>query len=81
MAVSSACDAEVMETTGDIHGRIRETLSSVAELVFDDAADLNPGDGMLDTNADPSKFAVVALLTRPQLLLFRLFFGCRCSRT
>ena len=70
-----------MEATGDVHGGIRETLGSVAELVFDDATDLNPGDGMLDPNPNPSQFAVVALLARPQLLLFWLFFGCRCSRT
>lgn len=63
--MGSASDAEVVKATSDVHGKVRETWSDVAELVFDDTADLDPGGGMFDAHTDPSQAAVVALLARP----------------
>ena len=37
MAPGAACDAQVVQATGDLHDGIRQALGGVAELVFSNA--------------------------------------------
>jgi hypothetical protein len=51
MASRSALASEIVQPTGNLHGSIRHSVGEVAEVIFGNATDLDPGNSMLD--ADP----------------------------
>jgi len=53
-----------MKTTGNFHDGVRQSLCGVAELIFGNPTDLDPGNRVLDPNADLCQRAVVTFLAR-----------------
>jgi hypothetical protein len=51
VASRPAHNAEIVQTTGDLHGLIRRSVRVVAKLIFGNPTNLDPSDGMFD--ADP----------------------------
>jgi hypothetical protein len=81
MSAGAAIDAQVMQTTGDLHDGIRQAFGRVAELILGDATNLHARDRVLDAHSRPRQMAIVPFLGRRQRMLLGLFFGCRCRRT
>jgi len=81
MSAGAAIDAQVMQTTGDLHNGIGQAFGSVAELILGDTTDFDAGYRMFDAHACPRQMAIVPFFGRCQRVLFGLFFGCRCVRT
>jgi hypothetical protein len=52
VASRSSVSPEIVQPTGDLHRTIRQAVGEVAKLVFGNSADLDPGDGMFDTDPD-----------------------------
>jgi len=53
-----------MKTTGNFHDSVRQSICGVAELIFGNPADLDPGNRVFDPNADSCQRAVMAFLAR-----------------
>lgn len=68
---------QVVQTRGRFHEAIRTVGTRIAQRVLHTARALDATDGVLDSDADPSQRAIVALLARRQFALARLFFGCK----
>ena len=81
MTSRSALNAQVVQTTSDVHNRIRESLGRVPKLVFGNATNLDPGNRMLYTHPHPGELPVVAFLARRQFPVLGLFFGCKLCPT
>ena len=81
MTPCSALNAQVVQTTGNFHDRIRKSVRRVAKLVFGHTTDLDSGNRMLHSYPDSGKLTVVAFLARLQFLILRLFFGCKLCPT
>ena len=62
MPPRATCHAQIMQATGDQHNHVREAIFRVAQLVFGNPADFDTGNCMLDSDARPGQFPVVALL-------------------
>ncbi len=77
MAPRSAPNTQVVQTAGDLHDSIRQSVHCVAKLVFGNATDLDPSDRVFHANPNPGQLAIVAFLTRRQFAFLRLFFGCK----
>jgi hypothetical protein len=81
VASRSAFSPEIVQATGDLQRTIRQAFGEVAKLIFGNATDLDPGDGMFHPHADPRQLPVVPFLAGRQWRLLGLFFGWRGSRT
>jgi hypothetical protein len=81
MAPGAACDAQVVQATGNGHHGVRHSIGDIAELVLGNATDLHTSNRMLHTDPNSSQAAIVPLLARLQLGVLAFFFGCRCTCT
>ena len=81
MASGAPEAAQIVQTTGDLHGGVGQALGGVAELILGDATDFYSSDSMLDAHPRPRQMAIVPFLSRRQRVLLGFFFGCRCWRT
>ena len=81
MTPGAAIDAQIVQTTGDLHDGVGQAFGGVAELILGDATDFYASDRVLDAHPRPRQMAIVAFLGRRQRVLLGLFFGCRCWRT
>ena len=81
MAEAASSAAEIVQASGQAHGQIGRTVGQIAEDLFGDAANLNPGNGMFGAHPHAGQLAVPTLLTRSQRLALGLFFGWRCAWT
>ena len=50
MASRSALGSEIVQPASDLHSAIRHSVGEVAKLIFGNATDLDPGNGMFDTD-------------------------------
>lgn len=81
MASGTASAAQVVQATGNLDDDIGQSISGVAELVFGNATNLYPGDGMLHAYPGSRQAAIVPFLTRLQFGVLGLFFGWSCACT
>ena len=81
MAAGAAQTSQIVQTTGDFHGGIRQAFGGVAELILGDATNFYSSNSMLDAHPRPRQMAIVPFLGWCQRVLLGFFFGCRCWRT
>ena len=81
MSSGTACDAQIVQATGNGDDGIGQSLGGVAESVFGNATDFHASDRMLDAHPHARQAAVVPFLARLQLRVLWFFFGCRCAFT
>jgi hypothetical protein len=75
MPSGAACDAQVVQATGNGHDRIGHAIGDIAELVLGNATDLYARNRMFHSYPHPRQAAVVSFLARLQLGIPGLFFG------
>ena len=75
MPIAPSGSAEIVQASGDAHRQIRKAIGQIAEHIFGDATDLDPGNGMFHAHPHACQLTVPALLTGSQLLALGLFFG------
>ena len=64
MPIKAVLLAEVVETGRNCHDQIGPAFRQVAEFIFDNATNLDAGQGMFHPHSDAGQFAVAALLAR-----------------
>ena len=72
-------NTQIVQTAGNLHDLVRTPRLGEAQLLFDDAAPLDPGNDVLDYHAPAGQHLVEQLVPHAQRLSLRLFLGCAVS--
>lgn len=68
-------DAEIVQSTSNLHHPIRDSLFGEPKNIFDNPATLDSGNGVFDFHARAGEHLIEYFIATAELLTFGLFFG------
>ena len=73
----TARDAQIMQTTGNLHHQIRHAILGQAQHIFHNPTPFDPSDGVFDYYSRTGVDLIQEMIAHAQVFAFRLFLGWR----
>ena len=74
-----ATDTQIVQTTGNLHHDVRDTLRGQPQDIFDNPTPFDASNDVFDDHTRARKEAMEKLLTDTQVPALGLFLGCRVN--